>query len=89
MLVSYSWEGGHHEQWVLQLATRIRRVGFDVRLDRWHRENRESLTGFMEREAREADCILTILTPRYAERAGGASDASVWRCATIGPPVVR
>ena len=35
VFVSYSHDGEEHSAWVLQLATRLRRNGVDVILDRW------------------------------------------------------
>jgi len=74
--VAYSWESEDHKQWVLDLATRLRRDGVDVVLDLWLSLPGDSLTKMMETEVRESDFVLMICTPTYKkkldERQGGA-----------------
>jgi nucleotide-binding universal stress UspA family protein len=50
--VSYSWDDDAHEEWVLQLATRLRRHGVEVTLDQRHLHPGDQLPAFMERAIR-------------------------------------
>ena len=34
--MSYSWDDDAYKEWVRQLASRLRKDGVDVTLDRWH-----------------------------------------------------
>lgn len=37
VFISYSWTNSSHEEWVLELATELRKIhALDVRLDKWH-----------------------------------------------------
>jgi len=66
--ISYSWESDAHSQWVKELATRLRRNGVDVTLDRWHSVPGDQIAAFMERAVRENDFILAVCTSRFKER---------------------
>lgn len=74
--ISYSWDSEEHKAWVLELATRLRRDGIDVTLDRWHLAPGDPLPEFMERGVRENDSVLIVCTPPYKvrsdQRRGGA-----------------
>jgi predicted RNA-binding Zn-ribbon protein involved in translation (DUF1610 family) len=74
--VSYSWDSSTHEDWVLNLATQLRKQGIDVVLDKWDLKFGNDLPHFMETSVRESDFVLLICTPRYAKKAnagkGGA-----------------
>lgn len=66
--VSYTWENDAHRDWVQLLATRLRRDGVDVMLDRWHAAPGDQLPEFMERAIRCNDFVLIVCTPRYKEK---------------------
>ena len=69
VFVSYSWDSENHKNWVLDLCTKLRTAGVDVRLDQWHLQLGESITRFMERSIEESDRVLVVLTPNYAKKA--------------------
>jgi hypothetical protein len=73
--ISYSWDDDAHRDWVEQLATRLRKDGVAVTLDRWHARLGEDIPAFMERAVRENDFLISICTPRFRgkadERDGG------------------
>ncbi|MBC3907394.1 toll/interleukin-1 receptor domain-containing protein [Undibacterium umbellatum] len=48
LFISYSWSSVDHEQWVLELATRLRESGVDVILDKWHLKVGQDMFTFME-----------------------------------------
>ena len=82
--ISYSWDDGAHRDWVEQLATRLRKDGVDVTLDRWHARLGEDIPAFMERAVRENDFLISIctksvfLTDAAASRRASASAYFFW-----------
>jgi hypothetical protein len=66
--VSYSWDDDAHKDWVKQLATRLRKDGVEVTLDRWHAAPGDQIPLFMERAARENSFVIAICTPKFKER---------------------
>ena len=68
VFISYSWESQEHKQWVRILAEKLVKNGVDVRLDQWHVKYGESVTRFMEEEIKQANLILVICTPTYAQK---------------------
>lgn len=69
--ISYSWDGPEHQNWVRELAARLRGDGIDVTLDQWHTALGDQLPQFMERSIRTNDYVLIICTPKYKARADG------------------
>lgn len=73
--ISYSWDDDPHKEWVLHLATDLRKDGVETILDQWHAVPGDQLPAFMEREIRENDYVLIICTPNYKlksdQRKGG------------------
>ena len=62
----YSWDDDAHKEWVLQLATRLRRDGVEVTLDQWHLHPGDQLPAFMERAIQyrqrlHPDCVHALL----------------------------
>jgi len=74
--VSYTWDSPTHEDWVLNLATRLTEKGIDVVLDKWDLKYGNDLPHFMETSVRESDFVILVCTPKYAAKAnagkGGA-----------------
>lgn len=68
VFISYSWDSDEHKLWVRSFATRLRKDGIDVILDRWHAVPGDQLPRFMEEAVRESDFVLCICTPNYKER---------------------
>jgi hypothetical protein len=68
VFISYSWDSDEHREWVLTLATRLRREGVDVVLDEWNLGLGENRFHFMERSVVSAEFILLVCTPIYAEK---------------------
>ena len=67
-VVSYSWGGESHKNWVRDLATMLRGDGVKAVLDQWHVVPGDQLSSFMERGGRENDYVLIICTPSYRLR---------------------
>jgi hypothetical protein len=68
--VSYSWETKDHNEWVWELASRLRiEGGVEIILDRWALVPGQDKVVFMERSIADSDFVILICTPCYAERA--------------------
>lgn len=68
VFISYSWESEPHKEWVLRLATDLRTKGVDVILDRWHLRIGDDIAAFMDESVSDADYILLVCSPNYAEK---------------------
>lgn len=67
---SYSWDNDEHRFWVLKLASELIKNGIDVLIDEWNLEKyNNDLHLFMESGIRNADKVILICTPKYAEKA--------------------
>jgi hypothetical protein len=72
VFISYSWTSDEHADWVLDLATRLRRSSsVDVVLDRWDLKPGQDKFKFMEQMSTDPTVqrVLVICDKRYAERA--------------------
>lgn len=74
--MSYSHDGEEHEDWVMQLATRLRGNGVDVYLDRWNVTLGGNLSLFMECAASDDYRVIAVVSEAYSrkcdDREGGA-----------------
>ncbi len=66
--LSYAWESTSHNQWVADLATRLRTDGIESILDQWALAPGDQLSRFMEDSVRESDFVLVVLSPKYKLR---------------------
>ena len=71
--ISYSWTSPDHEQWVLDLATRLRESGVDAILDRWDLREGADKFAFMEKMVTDpsVDKVIVVCDQLYAEKADG------------------
>ncbi len=71
VFISYSWTTSEHEEWVLELATRLRENGVDVKLDKWDLKEGQDVYTFMESmvSSKEIDKVLIICERAYIEKA--------------------
>jgi hypothetical protein len=71
--ISYSWSSATHEQWVLELATRLVEDGIDVRLDKWELQPGRDANAFMEQMVTKPEVrkVLMICDRIYKEKADG------------------
>jgi hypothetical protein len=67
VFISYAWEDGIN-QWVRELASRLRSDGVDARIDQWDTVLGDQLTEYMEQSIRENDFVLIICTPTYKSK---------------------
>ena len=74
--ITYTWEEGAHQAWVLDLAKRVKDDGVAVRVDKWSTKPGDDMAQFMESGIRESDFVIIVCTPAYAAQAnegtGGA-----------------
>lgn len=69
VFISYSWDNPEHEEWVLNLATKLRHNGVNVILDKWDLEALGSLLpNFMEKSITKAQRVICIMTPNYKKK---------------------
>ncbi len=87
--VSYSWDNQQHQDWVLQLATRLRSDGVDVVLDRWDTRLGSDLSLFMERAGDTAYRVLVIATSKYVEKADAAEGGVGYERRVITPTLMQ
>jgi hypothetical protein len=74
--MSYSHDDDEHQDWVLQLSSRLRGNGVDVCLDRWDVTLGGNLAHYMERAADDTYRVIAVVSETYSskcnDRSGGA-----------------
>ena len=73
VFVSYSHDSEEHIEWVLKLATRLRRNGVEMLLDSWIRLG-EELNKFMEGGLSKSKRVLCICSENYEIKASKGND---------------
>lgn len=68
VFISYSHEDPSHNDWVLELASLLRRNGVDASLDHWDLCPGQDAALFMESSIRDSDFVVLICTPTYAQK---------------------
>ena len=71
VFISYSHDSEDHKNWVLQLATRLRKNGVDVVLDRWHTRLGSDLASFMEKGLSISQRVICVCSDNYVRKANG------------------
>jgi len=71
VFISYSWDSEAHRNWILQLANKLIENGVNVILDQYESTAGKNLTHSMEKNIKESDKVLLILTPNYKIKAEG------------------
>ena len=71
IFISYSWGDSDHQEWVVNLATRLMQDSVDVELDRWSLKDGHDTYSFMEEMVKTNDIfrVLIISDKKYTERA--------------------
>lgn len=73
VFVSYSHDSQAHKKWVLELATRLRKVGVDAALDQWDLGPGDDIPHFMERNLASADRVIMVCTENYVDKANAGT----------------
>lgn len=69
VFISYSWDSVEHENWVLNLATRLQsEFGIEVILDKWELKLGKPLPHFMEHAITDSQRVICVMTPNYKKK---------------------
>jgi hypothetical protein len=71
IFISYSWGNSEHQEWIVNLATRLMNDTVDVVLDRWSLKDGHDIYSFMEEMVKSEEIfrVLIISNRKYAEKA--------------------
>lgn len=69
--ISYAWDSEEHNEWVLKLASDLRRHGVDVILDQWDARLGNDLSFFMEQGLTASHFVLCVCNDKYIQKANG------------------
>lgn len=72
LFISYSWDNeinNDHKNWVLKLATDLRRHGVDVILDQWDARLGNDLAFFMEQGLTNSQLVICVCSAQYTAKA--------------------
>jgi hypothetical protein len=71
IFISYSWGNSEHQEWIVNLATRLMHDTVDVVLDRWSLKDGHDIYSFMEEMVKSEEIfrVLIISNKKYAEKA--------------------
>ena len=69
VFISYSHDSGDHKEWVLRLATDLRKAGVDVVLDQWDLALGEDMAMFMQKGISTSDRVLMVCSEKYVAKA--------------------
>jgi len=89
VFVSYSWSSPEHQAFVIELATKLRGDGVDVRLDKWHLREGQDKFAFMESMVVNPDVtrVLVICDKTYAEKANARTGGVGAETQIISPEI--
>ena len=69
VFLSYSHDSEGHQEWVLRLATDLRKNGIDASLDQWDLSLGQDVAAFMTAGISTADRVLLVCTEKYVQKA--------------------
>lgn len=89
LFISYSWSNHDHEQWVIDLASRLRESGVDVILDKWDLKEGHDTLAFMEKMVNDPEIkkVILICDRIYTEKADGRSGGVGTETQIISPEI--
>jgi hypothetical protein len=69
VFISYSWDSQEHENWIINLATKLRENGVNAILDKWDLGHLgKPLPHFMEKLIAESQRVICVMTPNYKKK---------------------
>lgn len=71
--ISYSWDNESHKDWVLKLASDLRRHGVDVVLDQWDLRLGDDLAFFMEQGLGQSHIVICVCSDKYVDKANSGT----------------
>lgn len=83
VFISYARSTSDHTAWVKAVATHLRSVGVDARLDVWHLRHGMDVAQWMCNELDMADRVLLICDQLYAQKADGRHGGIGWEIRVI------
>jgi hypothetical protein len=91
VFISYSWTSEEHQDWVVNLATRLMENGVDVILDVWALKEGQDVYDFMETMVRsdDVDRVLVICDKGYKEKSDNREGGVGTETQIISPEVYR
>lgn len=71
IFISYSWGNSEHQEWIINLGTRLMNDTVDVILDRWSLKDGQDIHSFMEEMVKSDEIfrVLIISDKKYTEKA--------------------
>ena len=71
IFISYSWGNSEHQEWIINLASRLMNDTIDVILDRWSLKEGHDVFSFMEEMVKSDEVfrVLIISNKKYSEKA--------------------
>lgn len=71
IFISYSWGNSEHQEWIVNLATRLMNDTVDVVLDRWSLKDGHDIFSFMEEMVKSDEIfrVLIISNKKYSDKA--------------------
>lgn len=89
VFVSYSYDSQEHEQWVEELAKRLRSHAVDVMLDKWNFHLGRPNASEMNRAIAEPDRVLCICTDEYIRRVDNGEGGAGYEGFLISAELVK
>ncbi|MFN8238585.1 MAG: toll/interleukin-1 receptor domain-containing protein [Chitinophagales bacterium] len=69
VFISYSWDSQEHEDWIINLATKLRENGVNAILDKWDLGPLgKPLPHFMEQSISKSQRVICVMTPNYKKK---------------------
>lgn len=71
VFISYSWGNNEHQEWIVNLGTRLMNDTVDVILDRWSLKDGHDIYSFMEKMVKSKDIfrVLIVSDSKYQKKA--------------------
>jgi hypothetical protein len=65
IFISYSWGNSEHQEWIINLATRLMNDTVDVILDKWSLKEGNDIYGFMEEMVKSEDVFRVLIISNH------------------------
>jgi len=75
VFISYSWDSNSHQNWILNLANKLRDNGIDANIDVFYfQEETTNINKMMIKNIKESDYIIVVLTENYRQKVDNWKD---------------
>lgn len=90
LFISYAHENEEHKEWVLKLATDLRKsMGIDVMLDQWDLRIGQDLSLFMEQGLSKAEMVICVCSNGYVLKANLGESGSGYEKMILAKPLLK